>query len=90
MTLPSIDGTCMMHEHPVRTASVNGITTDLTPLCTAVAADPDCIVITPTDATPVADRTKLKQLNTRIMVYCVYMLDGNLACLGGSSTGSAG
>ena len=57
---------------------------------TAVAADPDCIVITPTDATPVADRTKLKQLNTRIMVYCVYMLDGNLACLGGSSTGSAG
>ncbi|CAK0787896.1 hypothetical protein CVIRNUC_011118 [Coccomyxa viridis] len=55
-----------------------------------VAADPDCIVITPTDATPVADRTKLKQLNTRIMVYCVYMLDGNLACLGFSSTGSAG
>ena len=56
----------------------------------AVAADPDCVIITPTDNNPVADRTKLKQLNTRIMVYCVYMLDGNLACLGGSSTGSAG
>ena len=56
----------------------------------AVGADPDCVMITPTDENPVADRTKLKQLNTRIMVYCVYMLDGNLACLGGSSTGSAG
>ena len=47
-------------------------------------------MITPTDDNPVADRTKLRQLTTRIMPYCVYMLDGNLACLGGSSTGSAG
>ena len=40
----------------------------------------------PADHNPMADRTKLQQLNTRIMVYCVYTLGGSLACPGGSST----
>ena len=59
------------------------------PLC-AVNPDPDCSIITPTDTIPVADRSRLSQLNPRIMNYCVYMLDGNVGCLGGSATGSAG
>ena len=59
-------------------------------LC-AAWVDPDCAVITPTDANPVSSRaTGLTQINKRIMPYCIIMLCGNVVCMMGAESGYSG
>ena len=57
----------------------------------AAFVDPDCAVITPTDANPVSSRaTGLTMTNKRIMGYCPILLDGNVACMSGAMSGFSG
>ena len=46
--------------------------------------DPDCAVITPTDAAPESSRAGgVTMINKRVMPYCVILLDSNVACMMG-------
>ncbi len=53
--------------------------------------DPDCAVITPTDASPASSRAGgVTMINKRVMPYCINLLDGNVACMMGAESGGAG
>ena len=57
----------------------------------AAYVDPDCAVITPTDANPVSSRATGLTMNLqRIMPYCIILLDGNVACMMGAQSGFSG
>ena len=59
-----------------------------TVLPAAAYVDPDCAVITPTDAAPVSSRAGGVTMNVkRVMPYCVILLDSNVACMMGAESG---
>ena len=61
-------------------------------MCRATAfVDPDCAVITPTDAAPESLRANRIVMNVkRVMPYCVILLCGNVACMMGAGSGGSG
>ena len=53
--------------------------------------DPDCAVITPTDPNPVSSRAGgVTMINKRVLPFCVYLLDSNVACMMGAESGGSG